>query len=329
MTSPAKQPEDRPAPVESVPHDHKDGPCSRLVERLIASYQTGPAWMHHLGGFDLPQMAEVIACVEETRSLLFPGFVGDVHVNAIREEVHEYIRQRLDDLEKRIGVQIYRGLHHRCVLENGGHQGGRPLTDCVPCRGAAEKIAERFVHALPEIRQQLSADVDAAYDGDPGATGIDEIILSYPGLYAITCYRVAHALLELGSTIVPRMITEHAHERTGIDIHPGAQIGRSFFIDHGTGIVIGATTVIKDRVRIYQGVTLGALSLPAGKARQQEHSKRHPTIEDDVIIYAGATILGGDTVIGKGAVVGGNSWVTRSVDPGTRVTIDGSTLVKR
>jgi len=333
MTSPAKQPEEptqRPEPERSAPHDHQDGPCSRLVDRMIASYQTGPAWMHHLGGFDLPQMAEVIACIDETRALLFPGFVGDVHVNAVREEVHAFICQRLDDLERRIGVQLYRGLHHRCVLESGGHRpDSRPSTDCVTCRAAAEKIAERFVHTLPEIRQRLSADVDAAFDGDPGATGIDEIILSYPGLYAITCYRVAHALLELGATIVPRMITEHAHQRTGIDIHPGATIGKSFFIDHGTGIVIGATTVIGDRVRIYQGVTLGALSLPAGKARLQEHTKRHPTIEDDTIIYAGATILGGDTVIGKGAVIGGNTWVTRSVAPGARVTVDGSTLVKR
>jgi serine O-acetyltransferase len=329
MTSPA-QPEEstRPAPPEAS-HDHHNGPCSRLVDRLLASYQTGPKWMHHLGGFDLPQMDEVIACVDETRALLFPGFVGDVHVNAIREEVHAYICQRLDDLELRIGTQIYRGLHHRCVLEHGGHATTRPPADCAPCRAEADRIAERFVHALPEIRQQLSADVDAAYDGDPGATGIDEIILSYPGLYAITCFRVAHALHDLGAKIVPRMITEHAHERTGIDIHPGASIGKAFFIDHGTGIVIGATTVIGDRVRIYQGVTLGALSLPAGKARQQEHVKRHPTIEDDTIIYAGATILGGDTVIGKGAVVGGNCWVTRSVAPGARVTVDGSTLVKR
>jgi serine O-acetyltransferase len=329
MTSPA-QPEESTRSKADVPHDHHDGPCSRLVDRLLASYQTGPKWMHHLGGFDLPQMDEVIACVDETRALLFPGFVGDVHVNAIREEIHAYICQRLDDLELRIGVQIYRGLHHRGVLEHGDHAAAtRPPSDCVGCRAEADRIAQRFVHALPEIRQQLSADVDAAYDGDPGATGIDEIILSYPGLYAITCYRVAHALYTEGATIVPRMITEHAHQRTGIDIHPGAKIGRSFFIDHGTGIVIGATTVIGDRVRIYQGVTLGALSLPAGKARQQERVKRHPTIEDDTIIYAGATILGGDTVIGKGAVVGGNCWVTKSVAPGARVTVDGSTLVKR
>jgi serine O-acetyltransferase len=318
---------------EAVPHAHThDGPCEKLVDRLLASYQSGPTWMHHLGGFDLPQVTEVVACIDETRSLLFPGFVGDVHVGLSRAEVHAYICQRLDDLELRFGKQIYRGLHHRCQLASGGvaNEAGVATADCPHCRAAADKIAERFVHALPEIRNQLSADVDAAYEGDPAASGIDEIILSYPGLYAITCYRVAHALLTLGAKIVPRMITEHAHMITGIDIHPGATIGKSFFIDHGTGIVIGATTLIGDRVRIYQGVTLGALSLPKGKARTEEAhvKKRHPTIEDDVVIYAGATILGGDTVIGKAAVIGGNTWVIKSVEPGARVAVDGSTLVK-
>jgi serine O-acetyltransferase len=144
----------------------------------------------------------------------------------------------------------------------------------------------------------------------------------YPGLYAITCYRMANRLLLDGSSIIPRMITEHAHEKTGIDIHPGATIGKWFFIDHGTGIVIGETTIIGERVRIYQGVTLGALSVPKGKARAAESKKRHPTIEDDVIIYANATILGGETAIGRGAVIGGNCWVTASVEPGARLTVE-------
>jgi serine O-acetyltransferase len=317
----------KPPPADK-PHDH-DGPCQKLVDRLLASYQTGPAWMHHLGGFDLPQMGEVIACIDDTRALLFPGFVGDVHLGVLANEVHRYICDRLDALEVRFRAQIYRGLHHRCQLQNGGPAAPAGASaECRQCGPAAAKIAERFVHALPEIRAELSADVDAAFEGDPGAGGLDEIILSYPGLYAITCYRIAHRLLGLGAKIVPRMIAEHAHEHTGIDIHPGASIGRSFFIDHGTGVVIGETTVIGDRVRIYQGVTLGALSLPKGKARTQASQKRHPTIEDEVVIYAGATILGGDTVIGKGAVVGGNCWVTRSVDAGTRVSVDGQTIMK-
>ncbi len=169
----------------------------------------------------------------------------------------------------------------------------------------------------------------AAYDSDPAATGIDEIVACYPGLYAIAVYRVAHHLLGLGAEVLPRMLTEHAHSRTGIDIHPGATIGESFFIDHGTGIVIGETSTIGDRVRIYQGVTLGALSIrdrgrqdkPDDKPDAKATSKRHPTIEDDAIIYANATILGGKTVIGQGAVVGGNAWITYSVPPRTRVGV--------
>jgi serine O-acetyltransferase len=303
-----------------APHSH-DGPCQKLVDRLLASYQSGPTWMHHLGGLDLPQAEEIAACVGQARALLFPGFVGDVHLGDTAGEVHAYICERLDALEHRLARQLARALRHRARLASGD-PAASPEDD-------AARLAERFVHALPDIRTELARDVDAAWDGDPAATGEDEVILAYPGLYAISCYRLAHALLELGAPIVPRMITEHAHERTGIDIHPGARIGAAFFIDHGTGIVIGETAVIGDRVRIYQGVTLGALSLPMGKAHAQSRPvKRHPTIESEVVIYAGATILGGDTVIGQGAVIGGNAWVTRSVPAGAKVSIDGATLVK-
>jgi serine O-acetyltransferase len=277
--------------------------------------------MHHLGGYELPQVAEVVTCVEEIRALLFPGFVGPAMVGATKEEVNAFVHARLADLMTRLRRQIYRGLHHRCQLVKGSRD-----LDCAHCAEAADGITVRFVHALPEMRTQLGADLDAAYEGDPAASGTDEVIFCYPGLYAISCYRIANRLLKEGAPIIPRVITEYAHEKTGIDIHPAATIGGSFFIDHGTGIVIGATTNIGDRVRIYQGVTLGALSLPKGKAHAQESTKRHPTIEDDVIIYAGATILGGQTVIGKGAVIGGNTWVTRSVPAGGRVSVDGSTV---
>jgi serine O-acetyltransferase len=190
------------------------------------------------------------------------------------------------------------------------------------CRERARTVATRTLAALPEIRAVLLRDVQAAIDGDPAASGPDEVIACYPGLYAIAVYRVAHRLLEEGSEILPRMLTEHAKSRTGIDIHPGAAIGSAFFIDHGTGIVIGETTQIGNSVRIYQGVTLGALSI---KKRVEgvpvARTKRHPTIEDDVIIYANATILGGNTVIGRGAVIGGNTFITYSVPPGTRVGV--------
>jgi serine O-acetyltransferase len=212
-------------------------------------------------------------------------------------------------MEMRLGRQVYRGLHHRC-RKNGG--------DCGPCQERAAGIAVRFLDELPSVRAQVLSDVRAAYDGDPAATGTDEVVFSYPGPWAIMVYRFAHRLLSLGAVIVPRMMTEQAHMDTGIDIHPGAAIGDALFIDHGTGIVIGETTVIGNRVRIYQGVTLGAMSLPKGEVRALSSKKRHPTIEDDVIIYANATILGGDTVIGRGAVIGGNAFITDSVPAGER-----------
>ena len=298
-----------------------DVPEPDLVELLLQSYETGPRSMSHLGAYELPQMAEVVRCVEEARALLFPGFVGTELVGADRPGLRTWIETRLRELEVRLHRQVYRGLHHRCQLLKGSVD-----RDCAQCAETATGIVQRFLLGLPQLRASLSADVDAAFEGDPAAKGTDEVIFCYPGLYAISLYRMAHLLLEEGAQIIPRMITEHAHEKTGIDIHPGARIGRSFFIDHGTGMVVGETTVIGDRVRIYQGVTLGALSLPKGKARAQEKKKRHPTIEDDVIIYANATILGGDTIIGRGAVIGGNCWVTRSVPAGARITVDGTTV---
>jgi serine O-acetyltransferase len=288
-----------------------------VVDALLASYEAGPRALHHIGAYELPQPNEIQKCVEGTRALLLPGFVGAPLYGASSDDVRNYVRDRVADLSTRLHQQIYRGLHHRCIVSRGSRR-----QDCPYCAELADGITTRFLAALPELRSALATDVDAAYEGDPAATGTDEVIFCYPGLYAISCYRMANRLLQEGAAVIPRMMTEHAHEKTGIDIHPGATIGRSFFIDHGTGIVIGGTTVIGDRVRIYQGVTLGALSLPRGKARAAESRKRHPTIEDEVIIYANATILGGETVIGRGAVIGGNCWVTSSVEPGARVTAE-------
>jgi serine O-acetyltransferase len=173
----------------------------------------------------------------------------------------------------------------------------------------------------------LAMDVRASYEGDPAAKSYDEIIFSYPGLFAITVYRLAHQLYEQGIPLIPRIMTEYAHNLTGIDMHPGAHIGHSFFIDHGTGVVIGETSEIGDRVRIYQGVTLGALSLPADSMERLRHEKRHPTVEDDVIIYANATILGGETLIGARSVIGGNVWITHSVAPDTKVFLKEPELI--
>ncbi len=291
--------------------------AERLVEGILSSYETGPRAMQHIGAYELPQQSEIQGCIELVRAILLPGFVGGTLVNGGGSDVRTYVAEKLSDLHARLRRQVYRGLHHRCVLA----QNARTL-ECSQCATAADGITARFLNGIPDLRAALATDADAAYEGDPAATGTDEVIFCYPGLYAITCYRIANLLLREGASIIPRMITEYAHEKTGIDIHPGAAIGKWFFIDHGTGIVIGGTTVIGERVRIYQGVTLGALSVPRGKARAAESHKRHPTIEDDVIIYANATILGGETVIGRGAIIGGNCWVTTSVEPGARITVD-------
>lgn len=186
-----------------------------------------------------------------------------------------------------------------------------------PSRGTTEAIGvtEKFFQSLPFIYERISEDVDAMYQGDPAAKSRDEVIRTYPGFYAIAAYRVAHELHQLGVPGIPRIITEHAHSRTGIDIHPAARIGRHFCIDHGTGIVIGETAIIGDHVKLYQGVTIGALSV----SKQDAEKKRHPTIEDNVVVYAGATILGGETVIGHDSVVGGNVWLTRSVPPYSKI----------
>lgn len=188
----------------------------------------------------------------------------------------------------------------------------------------ASNVTEAFFAALPNLHEMLLADAQATLDFDPAATSIEEVISTYPGFYTISIYRLAHELVKLGVPLLPRMLTEHAHSKTGIDIHPAAQIGRSFFIDHGTGIVIGATVIIGDNVKLYQGVTLGALQVAKSMANQ----KRHPTVEDDVIIYANATILGGETVVGHHSIIGGNVWLTKSVQPYSSVYHDSKITVR-
>jgi serine O-acetyltransferase len=274
---------------------------SDIAARLVESYdQYAPLTL--TTGHDLPSPPEVAKALTELREVLFPGLSGGHRARgaALRTQ----IEARLAQVRVRLVEQIFRGLHYRSRAPGG---------ECQSCSDRAAEIVDAFMTQLPSLRALLMTDVQAAQEGDPAATGLDEIIFSYPGIQAITVYRIAHALLKLGAVITPRMMTEIAHSETGIDIHPGAQIGEGFFIDHGTGVVIGETTVIGKRVRIYQGVTLGAMSLSASEVPHLKNRKRHPTIEDEVIIYANATILGGDTVIGRGAVIGGNSWITQSV----------------
>lgn len=294
-----------------------------IADELIDMYLDPTAReMQHIGSYELPSSQQIENIVEMCRALLFPGYAGPDLARMPLGELRGLIQLRVRELRASLHRQVYRALHHKRqqVL-------GLAELECADCSQKADGISDRFVARLPALRAQVRGDLRAAYEADPAATGIDEILLCYPGSYAITVYRIAHALLQEGAVVVPRMMTELAHQRTGIDIHPGAQIGASFFVDHGTGVVIGETTVIGERVRVYQGVTLGALSVPQGEARPEPGTRRHPTIEDDVVIYANATILGGDTVIGRGSVIGGNAFVTTSVPPGSRVP--GSTRTQR
>jgi serine O-acetyltransferase len=259
----------------------------------------------------LPSRTDIRVLVEELLEVLFPE---SHRLGTNGGSLRDHVAATIGTLEAHLETAIFLGLHRLCAGKDRG--GGK-------CARRARLMTGQLLEALPEVRAALVKDVLVAYECDPAASGIDEIVACYPGLFAIAIYRVAHLLLAYGAQVVPRMLTEHAHSRTGIDIHPGATIGESFFIDHGTGIVIGETCRIGDRVRIYQGVTLGALSVKdRGKNEGTAPSKqRHPTIEDEVTIYANATILGGSTVIGRGATVGGNAWITYSVPAGIRVGV--------
>jgi serine O-acetyltransferase len=261
------------------------------------------------GKVTLPSREAVIQVVEDLRAVLFPGYFGtsDLH----DESLHYFVGATLARAMRALEEQVRRGL---AFTER------HDLDVCAHCYEQAQAVTKSFLARLPEIRRLVHSDVEAAYEGDPALKSRDEAIFAYPGMFAVTNQRIAHELHVLGVPLIPRIITEHAHTLTGIDIHPGARIGEKLFIDHGTGVVVGETSVIGRNVRIYQGVTLGAKSFPL-----DEHGNpikgidRHPIVEDDVVVYAGATILGRIT-IGKGSSVGGNVWVTRSVPPGSRVT---------
>lgn len=263
-----------------------------------------------VGGFRMRQ--RTIELLDTLRAALFPslyenGAVSRAHLRALAEERLFSASEQLNGIAR----DLLRESCRRPEREQCGRE---------HCEARAEELTLEFMKTLPRIRETLSADIRAAYEGDPAARSAEEILLSYPTVEALSVYRVAHELYALGLPMAPRILSEHAHRLTGIDIHPGAQIGRSFFIDHGTGVVIGETCVIGDRVKIYQGVTLGAKSFQLDEnGNPVKGVKRHPNIEDDVVIYAGATILGGDVTIGRGSVVGGNAWITRSVAPHSMV----------
>jgi serine O-acetyltransferase len=285
---------------------------AEYAARLVETYQGGGAVAQNLDQSKrLPSQERTIQVLQKTGEILYPGFFGNQHLT--HQNVGYHVGALLDDIADGLDEQIY--LAERFICRQGD-----PEDACAHCAQFALTTVEAFIAELPQIRRMLLLDVQAAFDGDPAAKSLAEIILAYPGLEAITAYRIAHQLHLLEVPLLPRIMTEYAHRKTGIDIHPGAAIGASFFIDHGTGVVIGETTDIGANVKLYQGVTLGALSFPKDeRGALIRGRKRHPTIEDEVVIYAGATILGGGTVIGRGSVIGGNTWVIQSVPPYSRV----------
>lgn len=261
------------------------------------------------GKIVLPSRDVVIQIVEDLRSVLFPGYFGTSDLND--ESLHYFVGATLARAMQLLEEQVRRGI---AFGERHDYE------TCDHCAEFAQQVTKTFLGRVPGIRRLVRSDVEAAYEGDPALKSRDEAIFAYPGIFAVTNQRLAHELHVLGVPLIPRIITEHAHTITGIDIHPGAAIGERFFIDHGTGVVVGETAVIGERVRLYQGVTLGAKSFPLDEnGKPMKGIPRHPIVEDDVVVYAGATILGRIT-IGKGSSVGGNVWLTSSVPPGTRVT---------
>ncbi|MCR4640228.1 serine acetyltransferase [Ruminococcus sp.] len=283
-----------------------------LTKNILSDYENNRT-IDEVKTFDHPDNDDIVEIIEALRRIVFPGYFRNrsFRVYTVRNNISMILEDVIFKLIRQISIVLRYDEKYVSLSENEVNQ-------------AAEDITFEFLGRIPKIRALIETDVQAAYDGDPAAFNKDEIIYSYPGLYAILVNRLAHELFLLGVPLMPRVMTEHAHSKTGIDIHPGATIGKYFFIDHGTGIVIGETTEIGDYVKVYQGVTLGALSTRGGQSLRNK--KRHPTIEDNVTIYSGASILGGETVVGRNAVIGGNAFITRSVPAGAKVSIKNQEL---
>ncbi|MCX8110069.1 MAG: hypothetical protein N3D15_02330 [Syntrophorhabdaceae bacterium] len=309
-------PDDRQQCLEElIKTKHRRSELPGYIDRLISLYNKDGRF-HHILPESIPSRQAVVDIIGKTLRIIYPGYFTSERLDDVN--IQYYFGQKVTELFDALSEQITFAIRHDCLRFN------KP---CVHCEEKGQDIALEFIGAIPEIQMMLSKDVRAAYEGDPASCHFDEIIFCYPGLYAISVYRVAHWLHTHDVPLIPRIMTEYAHSFTGIDIHPGVEIGESFFIDHGTGVVIGETTIIGNRVRIYQGVTLGALSLSKEEVESLRRRKRHPTIEDDVIIYANATILGGNTVIGARSVIGGNVWLTESIPPDSEVFLKKQELI--
>ncbi|HBI16124.1 MAG TPA: serine acetyltransferase [Desulfobulbaceae bacterium] len=306
-------------PKECPPNVLSEENLFRSVPPIVRQLSKGFAskkWSSHNEPVPIPSKLEVEKLILQAQQILFPGYFTEMILSAENLEYH--LGQTLSTLYENLARQVNSAIRHDCFRHN---------RSCTRCRERSYEIATAAITSLPEIKELLELDIQATLQGDPAAENADEVIFSYPGFFAILIYRLAHRLVNLEVPLIPRIMSEYAYSRTSIDIHPGARIGNSFFIDHGAGVVIGATTEIGNRVRLYQGVTLGAISLPRNAAEKLRKTKRHPSIEDDVIIYANATILGGKTVIGARSIVGGNVWLTESVGPDTKVLLKQPELI--
>lgn len=294
-----------------------------LTDAIVQTY-TEIGTINHLGHCPLPRQEVIVSVIEDLKDILYPGYRRreGLHMGNITYHVGDLI----DGLHDKLTEQIARALRHEKRVRSDSKKHEREID----YEAKGQQLAIAFLTRLPDIRSVLATDVKAAYSGDPACTSEDEIIFCYPGLDAITVYRLAHELDQLKIPFIPRIMTEWAHQQTGIDIHPGAKIGKYFFIDHGTGVVIGQTCEIGEHVKLYQGVTLGALSFDTDSdGNVVRGMKRHPTLQDRVVIYANATILGGKTTIGHGSVIGSSVWLTRSVEPHTTVLLEKPKLRMR
>jgi len=290
-----------------------DAQVNRVVETILKDYEGGKD-IDRVLTFDLPEQEVIIDILDKLQRIVFPGYFRNpsYKIYTVRNDVSMQVEDIIFRLIRQIGIVMQYSDKYQDLSPEQREK-------------KAEEITFAFLERIPEVRAYVETDVQASFDGDPAAFYKDEIIFSYPGLYAIFVNRIAHELYKLEVPLIPRIMTEYAHSRTGIDINPGATIGKYFFIDHGTGIVVGETTVIGDYVKVYQGVTLGALSTKGG--RSLNNKKRHPTIEDHVTIYSGASILGGETVIGKNVVIGGNCFITHSIPADAKVSIRNQELI--
>jgi serine O-acetyltransferase len=296
---------------ESLENNWAETGLPLLVDKIMRNYETFGG-MDHLEGKDLPSKKVVIEVLEDLLMMFFPGYLGKTGIT--KSNIKYFLGNTLTSVYTRLTGEVEKSLKYIC----------RKIKECPEdvCHRRAQVVVKELLEKIPEIRSLLSGDIEAAYNGDPAAVSTEEVIISYPCVLAVTTYRIAHELYLRGVPLIPRIMSEYIHSQTGIDIHPGAKIGKNFFIDHGTGVVIGETAEIGDNVKIYQGVTLGALSFPKDeKGHIIRGRKRHPTVGNNVVIYSGATLLGADAIVGDNVVIGGNVWITSRVASGTRITI--------